>query len=228
MHSHLELIIPPVEDIPSFVDKLLDPFYLDAAWGWRISDEGLPPEREDAFLDGFKIGGRFFQSKLLGNVDRHRLAHFIVQLDKLELPFTVKKFKNIDMDCLTNERDKEVADSLWKEFFPNSLIKKCPFFDYSHPYYTEKDYSGFPPGVVLRLDQISDGMRAARVMIANPINVKSPISQKEYFIHTCSGEHPSALPESKYWDGTILSALKFCDYIIPQPDWLVITIDYHS
>lgn len=231
MHYHCEIIIPPVMNIEEAVASVLKPF-----------DENGDDEdgyKRHAFWDFWSIGGRWAGTKLLAKYDQAKLDEFNAWL----------RAENVTVAGLVCGK-QEISpasqipkiDAKWNEMFPSAEFVPCPLFRHSNDQYA-KDMSGTLPGDIQRLADVPVALECSHVIIAKP---SYDSATKEF---TGPLEAEFMLKEDAWngcnhmkvdWDGKLHSAVEkyrervasyteeFKARALPQPDWLVVTVDYHS
>lgn len=222
MHYHLEIIMPPTEDVEAAIAQILKPF--DENGSDEDGNLNLHP-----FWDFWIIGGRWAGEKLKAGLDQEQLKKFY---DKLkEIKITVHGVQCGKQELAPASQIPDV-DAVWCEFFPESNTKVCPLFNHYNDQYKNSD--GYPD--VMTFDKMPDGLTAERVIIAAPdyedtLNATFMIQQESWNGVT----HIKA-----DWDGKIKTAIEWHlkrlenyegEYkrkSTPQDDWLVVTVDYHS
>lgn len=218
MHYHLEIIMPPTEDVKTAVATILAPF----------NEQPPDGEKEDhdprgVFWDWYVIGGRWSGAKRMHALGDENLKAFHDEITARNITVS-----GLQMGKPTLQPASQIpaVDALWLEMFPDAGFAACPVFDH---------YKG-DMGDMLRLDELAPNLEASRVIIAAPgfrdkLAAQFMISEDAWngVIHA-----PIA------WDGKIATALEMHIKRIshyskdarakytPQPDWLVVTVDYHS
>ena len=220
MHCHLEVIMPPVDDIYEALIDILDPFNEDP-------EDGHPSK--DAFWDWWVIGGRRSGVKLEDTLDPKKKAAFLAELENRNV--TVKDVR-VGKQRLWPESQIPMVDELWRQFFTESPLKICPFFEHFDTQHTE-DYPD-----IMQLRDMPKSLKAAHVIIAGPsgsndgkLEMKR-MMQKSYWKDT---EYVDSV-----WDGSVQYVIdQYNEYLkgtepeyaakqTPRDDWLVVTVDYHS
>jgi len=215
MHYHLELVMPPAGDIKAAVSRIMSPFY-----------EGN--ESEDAsghpFFDYWVIGGRYSGSKIEARIGTEKLDAFNAELKRRKITVSGIVFGKEELSPSSQIAE---VDALWCEMFPESGITVAPMFRHA------KDL----PLDICKLTDVPSGLLAYRVIIAAPtydgkgIEAVSMFSQDLW--NGCNYEKTT-------WDAKFSTALSMHiersqnyadghkELVTPTPDWLAITIDYHS
>lgn len=220
MHFHLEIIMPPTDNIEKAVQQILSPF-----------DENQEDARH-AFWDFYVIGGRFAGRKLDFMIDPEKKKAFFQEL-------TDRKITVSGITCGKQELQPAsqipMVAALWNEYFPDAPVRVCPFFRHFNDQY--KNSAGFPD--ICTLEQMPAGLTASRVIIAGP----------HWDDETGGFEAKRMLSDDIWngvthvdtaWDGKVQTVIdQHRDYLkhakpeyaakhVPQADWLVVTVDYHS
>lgn len=233
MHYHCEIVIPPTMDIEAAVNSIMAPF-----------DESPDKPDEDwsarsTFWDFWVIGGRWAGNKLMARYDQKKLEAFHEWM-------TAEKITVAGMVCGKQEISPASqipkVDAKWNEMFPSHEFLPCPIFRHSNDQYG-KGLAGTLPDDVSRLDHVPLDLTCSRVIFAKP---SYDSKTKD---HTGPLEAGFMLTDSAWngcnhmkvdWDGKFASALeKYSEHIknyreeyvarvTPQPNWLVVTVDYHS
>ena len=219
MHYHCEIIMPPTHDVEAAVNAIMARF-----------DENAPDDKDgdhDArftFWDWYVIGGRWSGHKLLARLDAAKLDEFQAMLTKMEV--TVSGVQ-AGKPSLQPESQIAEVDRLWVEHFPDAGFTQCPLF---------KHYTG-TMGDVCRVEELPEGLTASRVIVAgldsdgNGLRVKT-MQQRDAW------NGVNILKTA--WDGKIAAALAahaeriswyrddLREALTVKPDWLAVTVDYHS
>lgn len=233
MHFHCEIVIPPTMDIEAAVTAVMEPFDEDP----RERDEDT--DTRHAFWDYWVIGGRWTGHKLLAKYDDAKIDAFHEWLK-------AEKVTVSGLQCgkqkLQPESQQAKVDAKWNEMFPSAEFVPCPLFQHSNDQYG-KGLSGTLPQDVSRLSDVPAGLKCSRVIFAEPS------WQSETQDHTgplkanwmiCEDMWNGCNHVKADWDGTFASALdkyreslknykeEYVAKILPQDNWLVVTVDYHS
>ena len=224
MHHHLEIIMPPTNDIEAAVKQIMQPF-----------DEGFSDEEghsyDHAFWDWYVIGGRYSNQKLECAFDPEKKKAFDAELEKLKV--TVSRFRAGKPE-LSPARQIPIVDALWNKYFPDSPAKVCPFFMHLNDQY--KNNTGFPD--VMQLKDTPSSLTANQVIIANLCWGDEPKLRAAYMTQESFWNGVSWVKAA--WNGNVLAAID--EYMenpnhleseeltkrTPQADWLAVTVDYHS
>lgn len=214
MHFICEIIMPPTDDVETAVAEILHPF----------NENGH--RNTHTFWDYWLIGGRWSGHKLETKLGADKIKAFYAELSERDV--TVSGFR-AGKETLQPESQIPMVDELWREHFPDSGIDTCPLFDHT----PTEDI----PGDTARLDEISKDLTCSRMIIAAP-DYKGERLEAEFMIEKSIWNGVTHVDTA--WDGNVLSGLvmwreKIKNYSdeyqqknTPQPDWLVVTVDYHS
>lgn len=216
-HYHLELVMPPTADVEAAVTQILAPF-----------DEALDRDDELAnghpFFDYWRIGGRWSGAKVQAMFSKERMDAFNAALNEAKVTVSGLRFGK---ETLQPADQIGKVDAMWREHFPESPIKECPLFDH---------YKG-DIGDVMKLEQVPDGLMACRVIVA-ALDYRCTNLEA---VHMVEDEHWNGVSWVKStWSGKVSDAIAehvkriegradgYRAKCTPAPDWLVVTIDYHS
>ena len=220
MHYHLEIIMPPTNDVEMQTKSIMAEYDENAE---STDDFDANPH---AFWDFWVIGGRWAGSKLRATLDGEKLDRFIDEL------------KNRKVTCSAVQAGKQslspasqipMVDALWAEYFPESGIKVCPLFAHSNDQY---DSSSNLPGDICKVSEVPDGFKCSHVLIA----CESYRKDGSYAA--------TAMRQTSVWngcnfektdfDGTVKQAIQDYNKKMPNAelhikgDWICVTVDYHS
>lgn len=224
MHYHLEVILPPVANLVEAVAQILEPF----------REEGEDEEGNQnfhAFWDWYVIGGRWAGAKLEATLNLEKKEAFYAELTKRGV--TVSGVQ-AGKQKLQPESQIPMVDALWCEYFPESPLKVCPFFDHFNNQYQNSD--GFPD--VMRLKDVPRELTASHVIIAGPTWKDDESLEARYMLQDSIWNGVTHVDTK--WDGKVQTVIdehkerlknakpEYAAKHIPQDDWLVVTIDYHS
>jgi len=212
MHYHLEVILPPVSNINDAVTEILRPF-----------DENAE-ERSSAFWDWWVIGGRYSGSKAESRFPPDKLEAFKRWL--IEEKVTVSGLQ-VGKQELAPASQIIKVDAKWREMF--GVEGPCTLFRHSNANSEELD------GDICPLREAMQA-RAYRVIIAGP-GYEGGLTAS-YMIEE---EFWNGVSHTKStWDGRLASAVEqykerlsrstdeYRAAHIPKPDWITVTVDYHS
>lgn len=217
MHEHLEIVMPPTDDIEAVVAQIMEPFNEQGT-----DEDGRP--NTHGFWDYYRIGGRFSGSKIEARLGRDALDRFRATL--LEREATVSSVQ-FGKQSLMPASQIPVVDALWRDAFPNGGAV-CPLFDHS---------GDRMDGDVCVLGDLPDGLTAARVIVAGPRWDNKGLAASTMVQSSCWN---GVTWLDTQWDGTVATAIEVHLAKIagaqdgyrlertPTSDWLVVTVDYHS
>jgi len=215
MHYHLELVLPPVDDVAAAVEQIMHQYY-----------EGN--DEEDAsgkpFFDWYEIGGRFSGSKIKAMVSQQKMDAFFAELKNRKITVSGIQFGKQE---LYPESQIPDVDALWREMCPESGVDVCPLFKHA------KDL----PKDICKLSELPGGLTCYRTIIAAPTYDGKELEAVTMFSkeiwNGCNHEKTT-------WDGKLSTALSmhiersqiyadgYKERTTPKPDWMAVTIDYHS
>lgn len=217
MHYHLEIVIPPTDDVESAVAKLLGPF-----------DENYRDEDGDrnkhAFWDFYRIGGRWAGTKIQARFPEDRMEAFYAELKERKV--TVSGIQAGKQE-LSPASQIPMVDEVWRKHFPEGGAV-CPLFAHYQNRY--ENSRGEPD--ICRLKDLPPALTAYHVMIGSD-------EGRTVFMIQESQWNGVTHVDAK-WDGKVLSAIALWrdrlanynpDYaakVTPKDDWLCVTVDYHS
>lgn len=234
-HEHVEILMPPTEDVEAAVRQIMAPF--DENGKGDDDDEG--PSKY-AFWDFWVIGGRWAGAHVTALVDPGRLEQFQEELIRRNV--TVSRV-TAGKQTLKPESQIEMVDALWREWFPESGLVKCPLF--SHFLNQYKNSEGYPD--VIKLADLPEALTAARVIVAVPKTKWLDDSkvweleqgfEAEFMMQNEAWNGLSCLNVD--WDGLVKTAVEmyqkrlagmdpdYAKIVTPTPEWLVVTVDIHS
>lgn len=204
MHYHLEIIMPPSNDIERAVGEILSPFREGAEDGYH------------EFWDWYVIGGRWAGHKIETALGEERISAFHGELATKGI--TVSCFQ-AGKQTISPESQIPEVEEIWNRHFPES--KCCPLFsNYGDQYKNNPHY----PDVMLLKDTPME-LQSERVIIAD-VNYDNTGMEAQYMV---SNEFWNGVNYQKTaWDGEIVKAIEMYDRKKPTGDCLVVTIDYHS
>ena len=213
MHYHLEIVMPPTDDVDAAVKEILAPF-----------DENDGTDRSHAFWDYWVIGGRWGGAKLMAAFEQTRLDEFYARLKDAKVTVSGLQFGK---QTLSPGGQEETVDRLWNETFPESPVKVCPVFD---------NYKG-SYGDVMRLGDYPAALTCVHVIVA-ALDYKG---EKLEAVFMCRDSiWNGVMHQDTRWDKTLSGALRdntekmkhyqpeYAARRTPDDDWLVVTVDYHS
>lgn len=220
MHYHLEIIMPPTDDVEGAVKEIMSPFDEN-----RSDEDEDGSDKQHVFWDWWQIGGRYSARKLRAEIGAAQLDAFHALMTERKV--TVSGFQ-AGKPALEPVSQIPMVDQLWNETFPDSPIKQCPLFDH---------YKG-TVGDVSLVSETPPGLTCAHLIVA----VRSPFNgdklKAEVMLETSVWNGVNYIDTT--WDGTVRAAIEFHEKHIDRykpevqeiysikPDWLCVTVDYHS
>lgn len=213
MHYHLEIIMPPTNDVLEKIKEILAPFN-------EQPEEG--EESSHAFWDWYVIGGRYSGQHLLSKYKGKKLDSFYEDLRRNKV--TVSGFVD-GKEELQPATQIPFVDALWQTHFPEE-DGPCPIFKHSGDQY-KNSYEN-----ICRVADLQEGLECSRLIITN-----------------CEF-HPEFMIEDSYyngvswidskWEGSVKDGLKMYSEKTNhyaeewrqknevKPEWLLVTVDYHT
>lgn len=226
MHYHLEIIMPPTNDVEQAVKEIL------AQFDESGTDEDGEPNRY-TFWDWWVIGGRWAGEKVKAQLDQDKLKEFYDELNKLNI--TVSGLQAGKQE-LKPASQIPAVDALWLKFFPDSKVKACPLFNhYNDQYQKVSDL----PDDVMKYSDIPEGLTASHVIVAKDHWDKDVGGLEAAWMMNDSVYNGVNFTDTK-WDGTFKGAMEmyidslknyrdeYKEKYTPNDDWIVVTVDYHS
>lgn len=232
MHYHLEIIMPPTKDVEKAVESILTPFNENSE------------DANHAFFDWYVIGGRWAGNKAKAKYDQEKLNAFWNWLK--EEGVTVSSFA-AGKQTISPETQIPKVDAKWNEMFPSldGVYRACPLFSHSNNQYA-KGLLGTLSGDIDSLENCLEDT-CFRVIFAGPSYVHEPEAGTSVWSGPLEAKYMLEKEEwngvnyvDTAWDGKIGTALnsyldkistykeEYIAIVKPQPNWLVVTVDYHS
>lgn len=213
MHSHLEIIMPKTTDISGAIASIMAPF--------------------NEFWDFYVIGGRWAGEKEKCRYNPEVLQRFFDVLQENNV--TVSSFQ-AGKQTLFPSSQIPMVDKLWSEFFPteDGTIVACPIFSHSNNQYDSNDLLACD---ICLVEEIPENLTASRVIVAGP-NYKETGVEATFMLTDSQWNGVNHMPIA--WDGNVKTALEMCkkhfenykeewkEKVTPKPDWICVTVDYHS
>lgn len=231
MHYHCEIVMPPTDDVEAAVSQIMAPFSENEPEG---KDEDY--NSKHTFWDYWVIGGRWAGYKQEAAYDPKKLEEFNQWCRNEKI--TVSGLQWGKQELSPADQIPKV-DAKWNEMFRPGSTAPCPQFLHSNR------NDGPLDGDICRLADVPVGMKCSRVIVARP---KFDRSAKKHS-WAAGAEAGFMLTDTAWngcnhmpvdWDGTFGAAMSaatkdmdhyrdeyraLCE---PKPDWLVVTVDYHS
>lgn len=225
MHYHCEIIIPPVKDIEQALYQVMCPF-----------DENREDEEygRHAFWDYYVAGGRYAGKKELYTYNKEKLELFYKRIQDEKITFSSV---TAGKQTVKPKSQIPIVDTIWNEFFPteDGTNVPCPLFSHSNNQYDGDDLISCD---ICRVDEIPEKLKCARVIIAGQHWRDKNKLEAKFMI--CDSEWNGVNLVPIQWDTGVKTALemyqekfkkmerKYREKNEPKPNWLCITVDYHS
>jgi hypothetical protein len=216
MHYHLEIIMPPTEDVEAAVEKIMSPL---REW------DGEAESNAHGFWDWWVIGGRYSGAKAEVACGEQPMAEFNHWLNEQKI---MVEGLVAGKQRIADAAQVALVDAEWSRRFPR-FSGNCPLFAHSNNQY---DSASTLPLDVCTVSELPAELKSYRVIITDTaIKARCMLATDLW---------NGVTHQNTDWDGSISKALemwtaKFAsyreDYVIRntiQPDWLVVTVDYHS
>lgn len=221
MHYHLEVIMPPTLDISAALEEILKPFYED-------NEEG-----NNQFWDWCVIGGRWAGEKESCRYDAEKLEEFYAKCQEANVMVS-------GLVCgkqkLAPETQIPMVDKMWNDLFPteDGTIVACPIFSHCNNQYDSNDLLACD---VCLVEEIPENLTASRVIVASANYDESGLEAK---FMTSDSIWNGVNFEDTTWNGKVKSVLdmykeklerykeKYVEKHTPKPNWICVTVDYHS
>lgn len=225
MHHHCEIIMPRTKDIGSALDSIMKPFDENHDDSDDISG--------NEFWDFYVIGGRWAGAKEMCGYNEDKMALFYKTLKDKKI--TVSGLQS-GKQTLQPSSQVPIVDRLWNELFPteNGEIIPCPIFDHSNNQYDSDDLLSCD---ICLVEEIPEELTCSRVIIAGP---RYDDTGLEATFMLCDSQWNGVNHMPIKWDKNVKTAVKMFEKqlvnykeehknsVIPKPNWVCITIDYHS
>lgn len=217
-HYHLEIVIPPTDDVDASVKQILHPFDENG------SDDDETRSPKHVFWDYWEIGGRWSGAKLLASVDEPQVAEFYKVLQERKI--TVSNV-TVGKQTLMPTGQVDLVDALWREFFPACPIKTCPLFD---------SYRG-ADGDIMKFLDVPKSLKCGHVIVAG-MNYQGDGLEAKFMVRDSIWN--GVTYQKTTWDETFGGAIsdhlerlknykeEYAAKLMPADDWIVVTVDYHS
>lgn len=214
MHYHCEIIMPPTDDVEKQLERILAPF---------SENDG---DSSGAFWDWYQIGGRWSGDKAKAHLDSARVDEFVKELNRRNVTVSGIQFGKQELSPATQI---PMVDALWREWFPDSGIEQCPLFRHAGERLV---------GDVCKFSEVPKGLTCERVIIAGPEYDDDETFKAEWMAQETFWNGLTHVRTD--WDMTFAQAVERYHERIASyrdewrakhtitPDWLVVTIDYHS
>jgi len=212
MHYHCEIVMPKTDNIEAAIKTILAPF-----------DEGKEEDYgSGAFWDWWVIGGRWSGIKLESKLDQDKLEEFRNKL--IEMNITVSGFQ-CGKEEIRPASQESIVDNLWKEYFPDCGIAKCPMFKHSN------SNQSIISGDIMDYDLVTDTLKISRIIFAGKDSAKFMLEDSywngvNYVDSKWNGDFKSA--KEMHLKKLNMYAEEYKEKYTPMDNWVVVTIDYHS
>jgi hypothetical protein len=212
MHYHLEIVMPPTDDVNKAIETILAPF-----------DENGEDSRH-AFWDWYEIGGRWSGAKQEARLPKDAVEKFKAWLTESSITVSGLQFGKQELSPVSQIA---LVDMMWTEM--TGAAGPCPLFSHSN---TDDRVL---PGDVCLLHE-APNITASHVIIAGPYY--DGRIEAEYMIQQQIWNGVNHVDTT--WNGTLSAALamfkercsscrdEWVQTHTPQDNWLVVTVDYHS
>lgn len=216
MHYHIEILMPPTDDVEGAVSKALFDFCEEnddqykAARGW---------------WDWYEIGGRWSGEKQNVLLGRDKIKAFYDELT--ERGVTVSGFR-AGKEQLEPRSQVQEVDALWRERFPGHG-DVCPLFSHA-PDRMDAD--------VMELGKVSGALTCERFLVVNPHDDEYCAGETRFLLNKEIWNGMNR--ETTTWNGTVAQAMLMlgehdagftAEWLAthkPQLDWPMVTVDVHS
>lgn len=221
MHYHLELIMPPTDELEKAVNEILEPYREGSK-----DEDGF--ENHHAFYDWYVIGGRWSGEKLVAKYPKEKVEAFYKELTERKITVSGLQWGK---QSLEPSDQIPMVNDIWQKHFPEGGTV-CPLFQHYNP-----QNRGWNEVDVCRLKDIPKYLTAAHVVVAGPKYDDSGLEIK-FMIRDRIWNGVNYVDAK--WDGNVSSALKLAEQKMshyreeyknkytPLDDWLVVTVDYHT
>jgi len=222
MHYHCEIIMPPTDDVEAAVKLIMAPFY--------EGEEDEDIKSNHPFWDFWVIGGRWAGAKQKATYDKEKLEAFYAWCTEEKI--TVSGL-TAGKQSIQPVSQIPMVDAKWNEMFPSAKFSACPLFAHSNDQYSSKSLID---GDICKVSEVPDNLECSRVIVAC-----FDYQDKLYAEHMLSDSiYNGCNFERTKWNGTIVDAIsdyekshssyrdEWKEKNTIKPDWLVVTVDYHS
>lgn len=205
MHYHIEVVLPPTDNIEKAIKRIFEPFC-------EHTNDG--EYNEGGWWDWYVIGGRFTGNKLMARYDEAKLDEFYKWLKDEKV--TVSGMQAGKQSLEPADQIPKI-DAKWNEMFPHDPPLPCPIFSHSSDQYSS---SSLLPGDIQRVDEVAGNVRCSRFIVAD---AKGNVTTM--FEHNGWNREKGSFDKTDF-DGTVGNGLAIANPT-PGPDWLVVTVDAH-
>lgn len=225
MHYHCEIIMPNTKNIGKAIETIMEPF------SEHEGDIGEITGHE--FWDFYVIGGRWAGVKEMCGYSNDKIKAFYEALKTNKI--TVSGLQ-MGKQTIYPASQIPIVDQLWHDFFPTESgeIMSCPIFDHSNDPFDSDDLLGCD---ICLVEEIPEKLTCSRVIIAGPSYNNT--TMKAHFM-LCDSQWNGLNWMPIDWDKKVKTAIKMfekgCnhykdewrDKVLPKPNWICVTVDYHS
>lgn len=224
MHYHCEIIMPRTKNIGEAIERIMKPFSENHDNSEDISG--------NEFWDFYVVGGRWAGTKEACEYDEKKIAKFYEALKDKKI--TVSGLQ-AGKQTLSPASQIPVVDKLWNNFFPTESgeITSCPKFSHSNDQYDSNDLLSCD---ICLVEEIPESLTCSRVIIAG-FSYDDTI---EATFMLCDSQWNGVNHMPVTWNRNVKTAIKmfekslvnykeeYRNRVLPQPNWLCTTVDYHS
>lgn len=223
MHYHLEIVMPPTNDIHAAVAQVLEPF--------NENGEGEDYDGKYSFWDWWVIGGRWSGAKLEATLDPTALDSFYKELVEREITVS---------SLVAGKREISPADQvpfvdeLWWKYFPQLAGQPCLLFNHYRSSYKNDDIN---PADIATIATVPMQLNSERVIFAALNHSEEKLIATEML---ATKMWNGVTHQDTTWDGRLDSAIRsykeqlsryspeYASKRMIQDDWIVVTVEYHS
>lgn len=200
-HYHAEIVMPPNEGVESTIARALAPF-----------DENSEDASRKAFWDWYVIGGRWNLAHQTARIGKQRLEAFFQRLRDEKI--TVSGLQMGKQELQPAEQVPKV-NAIWAEMFPE---EKGPC-----PHFRNTEAKPCLAQNVCLVREIPDELMCETLIVCRAdLKVEWSIVREMYHRSIWNG----ATHQDTTFDGNVKKALSSIEDV--KPDWLCVTVDYHS
>lgn len=208
MHYHAEIIMPPTDDVEVAIEKYMRDF-----------SENNEDSR-NGFWDWYQIGGRYSGAKVEALCDSKKMEEFYEELKSAKVTVSGLVWGKQE---LSPADQQDFVDAMWLRYFPDSPIRHAPMFKHSGQEVAPMD--------ICKVSEIPVGLTAYTVMICGKESAENLFHKAIW--NGCTHQNSD-------WNGGVLDALtvhakklesyreEWREKNTVKPDWLCVTVDYHS
>ena len=212
MHYHCEIIMPPTDDVDGAVAQIMETF----------SENNESPSH--AFWDWFQLGGRYSGAKLEALATQEKLDAFRAELNRLGVTVSGLVWGKQELQPASQAA---AVDELWRAMCPGAG-DTCPMLKHSgdHMALDVCKLSELPPELTTYTLIVAGPDYRGEKVEAHTLLHKRIWNGVTYQDTTFDGKVASGIAQyteqvKRYREG-------YADKMAMKPDWLVVTVDYHS